>query len=105
MAFDKTNTGTLAKNPRKTQDTHPDIAGTINVEGREYWLNGWSRENKQDGSKFYSLSVKPKEARQEASAPAPSYSADKSRRRLQSVDATGDGFTYPGNGNPDDIPF
>ncbi len=104
MAFDKTNTGTLAKNPRKTQDTHPDIAGTINVEGREFWLNGWSRENKQDGSKFYSLSVKPKEARQEASAPPASQSyGDKSRRQVApAFDPTG---YSPADDDSDPIPF
>lgn len=74
MSNDRTNTGTIAKNTRKTEDKHPDIAGTINVEGKEFWLNGWLRKNSQDGSTFYSLSVKPKEAR--------GYSRDKSNRQI-----------------------
>jgi hypothetical protein len=81
--MDNTNRGTIAKNTRKTQDTHPDIAGSINVEGKEYWLNGWQKTNSQDGSKFYSLSVKPKEERQ----PAASYSQDKSQRRVRPAPA------------------
>jgi hypothetical protein len=106
MTYDNRNKGTIAKNARKESDTHPDIAGQINVDGTDYWISGWLKTNSQDGSKFYSLSVKPKEARQEAPAPpARQYPADKASRRVQSVDATGDGFTYPGNGNPDDIPF
>jgi hypothetical protein len=106
MAYDNTNRGTVAKNTRKSKETDADITGSINIDGREFWLNGWQKTNGQDGTKFYSLSVKPKEARQEAPAPpARQYPADKASRRVHSVDATGDGFTYPGNGNPDDIPF
>jgi len=60
---DNTNRGTIAKNTRKTEDKHPDIAGQINVDGKDYWINGWLKKNSQDGSTFYSLSVKPKEAR------------------------------------------
>jgi hypothetical protein len=61
--YDNTNRGTIAKNAHKTEDKHPDIAGTINVEGREFWINGWARKNSRDGSSFYSLSVKPRQER------------------------------------------
>ena len=61
MAYDNTNTGTLGKNKRKEKDTHPDYSGKINVEGVDYWLSGWLKEG-QDG-KFFSLAVKPKEAK------------------------------------------
>jgi len=80
MAYDKTNTGTLAANTRKTEERHPDISGSINVDGKDYWLSGWRKFNKSDGGTFYSLSVKPKEARQEApparrgNAPPPDFS-------------------------------
>jgi hypothetical protein len=63
MAYDNTNRGTIAKNTRKTEDKHPDIAGSINVDGVEYWLNGWAKKNSTDGSSFYSLTVRPKEAK------------------------------------------
>jgi hypothetical protein len=63
MAYDNTNRGTIAKNTRKTEDKHPDIAGTINVDGVDYWLNGWAKKNSNDGSSFYSLTVKPKQDR------------------------------------------
>jgi hypothetical protein len=61
--FDNTNKGTIAKNTRKEADNHPDIAGSINVEGRDFWINGWLRKNRRDGSSFYSLTVKPKQER------------------------------------------
>lgn len=63
MAYDNTNRGTIAKNDRKTEDKHPDIAGQINVDGVDYWINGWQKTNSKDGSKFYSLTVKPKQER------------------------------------------
>lgn len=74
MAYDNTNTGMLARNERKEKDTHPDYRGSINIEGREFWLSGWLKEGKpggkMEGKKFFSLSVEPKEA-QPAPTPAP----------------------------------
>ncbi len=61
--YDNRNRGTLSKNTRKTEEKHPDIKGQINVDGRDYWLDGWQRTSSKDGSTFYSLSVKPKESR------------------------------------------
>lgn len=71
MAYEqKPNSGTIAKNARKTADNHPDITGSINVAGVDYWINGWLKKNSRDGSSFYSLSVKPKEQHQEQAAPS-----------------------------------
>lgn len=63
--FDNTNRGTLGKNKNKDSrnpdhDKKPDYSGKINIEGRDYWLSGWLRES-QDGEKFFSLSVQPKD--------------------------------------------
>lgn len=74
--YDNTNRGIIGKNNRKEQDSHPDITGSINVDGGEYWVNGWQKTNSRDGSKFYSLSVKPKEARQPKSEPAAAHDLD-----------------------------
>jgi hypothetical protein len=65
--YDNTNKGILGRNDRKTLDTHPDFSGSINVEGREFWLSGWIKERKDGSGRFFSLSVKPKDG---ASAPA-----------------------------------
>lgn len=69
------NRGTIAKNTRKTADTHADITGSINVEGKDFWISGWLRTSGADGGKFYSLSVKPKEAKA-------AYSKDKANRQI-----------------------
>ena len=69
MAYEqRDNSGSLFKNDRKEQDNHPDYAGSIMVDGVEYWLNGWLKSGAK--GKFFSLSVKPKQPRQER-APAP----------------------------------
>lgn len=71
MAYDNTNRGTIAKNTRKSKDTDADIAGQLNVNGQEFWINGWLKKNSKDGSSFYSLAVKEKQAKQEKPAPKP----------------------------------
>jgi len=42
--YDETNRGAIWKNEKKEKETHPDWKGSINVEGVDYWLSGWSRK-------------------------------------------------------------
>lgn len=60
--FDNTNRGSIWKNDDKKTDNHPDFTGTLNVEGVEYWVSAWRR---QDGASpkapALSFSIKPKE--------------------------------------------
>ena len=63
--YDDTNRGVLFTNDRKTTDKHPDLKGTINVEGKEFWVSGWFKTGKSGG--FTSLSVTPKEDRTDSS--------------------------------------
>lgn len=58
--YDNTNKGIISKNDRKTEENHPDISGSINVDGKEFWLSGWKKTRSSDGAPFYSMSVKPK---------------------------------------------
>lgn len=62
--YDNTNRGTLGRNRKKEKDTHPDFKGQLNVEGKEYWLSGWTKEANDGSGKFFSLSVQPKDASQ-----------------------------------------
>lgn len=59
--YDNTNSGALFKNKDKTEQTptFADYNGSINVDGKEYWINAWLKTSKK-GQKFMSLSVSEK---------------------------------------------
>jgi|TARA_R110002126_G_scaffold13558_2_gene58651 hypothetical protein len=61
--YDNKNRGAIWKNDRKTTETQPDYTGTINIEGVDYWLNGWrAAEGASDRAPVLKFSVAPKEA-------------------------------------------
>lgn len=67
--YDNTNKGVLFRNEDKQEDRHADYRGSINVDGKEFWLDAWLRKSKQ-GKTFMSLRVKPKMAREHRGSPA-----------------------------------
>jgi hypothetical protein len=71
--YDRTNTGTLGKNDRRETDNHPELTGTLNINGVEYWLNGWFKvagpTARNPGQRFISLTVKPKDGLAEPRQP------------------------------------
>lgn len=88
--FDNTNRGSVWMNDRKESDTHADYTGTINIEGVEYWLNGWRK--KPDAN--------PK-------APVVSFTVKKKEKqsRPQQAAAVEEDYGKPPEGTFDDIPF
>ena len=72
--YDNTNKGILGRNDRKTLDTHPDHNGSINIDGKDYWLSGWIKERKDGSGKFFSLTAKPKDGASATAAPRPAPS-------------------------------
>ena len=66
MQFDNTNSGILSRNDRRESEKHPEFTGTINVDGKDYWLSAWVKERKDGSGKFFSLSVRAKESKQPA---------------------------------------
>ena len=96
MSYDNNLTGIISKNERKTDDKHPDIKGQCEINGVQYWVDGWAKTRNSDGGKFYSLRFKPKEA---ARAPAPSPIQRPSAQRMAAAPASG--F----DDMDDDIPF
>ena len=67
MQYDNTNSGVLFRNEKKQTEKHPDFTGSINSEGREFFLSAWVNESK-DGKKYFKLSLTPKD---EQKQPAP----------------------------------
>jgi len=57
MEYDNTNRGNLFKNVNKEEEKHPDLNGSVNVEGTDYWISAWKKTSKA-GTPFYSLSVR-----------------------------------------------
>lgn len=67
----KDMSGSISKNERKEQENHPDIKGSCTIDGVDYWISGWMKENER--GKWYSLSFKVKEEK----APAKSVKGAK----------------------------
>lgn len=73
--YDNRNTFTLFRNNRKEKDTHADFQGTFtDMDGREYWINAWSKTPKNGGEKFLSGSIKLKEPKGNGVSRAPAKS-------------------------------
>lgn len=66
--------GSLRKNDRKEKDTHPDVRGSANIGGVEYWISGWKKEG--DEGPWYSLAFSPKEAARPQTARATAKTTD-----------------------------
>jgi hypothetical protein len=71
MAYEtKDNSGSLFKNNRKEKDTHPDYNGSARIEGHDYWISAWLKEDK-NGGKYFSFAFKCKDGTAERpTAPA-----------------------------------
>lgn len=54
----KPNNGALFVNDRKTTERQPDYTGTINVNGVEMAISGWSK-TARSGTKYVSLAISP----------------------------------------------
>jgi hypothetical protein len=87
MAYDNTNSGLLAKNDKQGNESRPDYRGSINVDGRDYWLSAWIKTGRDGtklaGQKYMSLSVQAKDAPAAAPAPAAPSPAPAAARMTQ----------------------
>lgn len=101
--YDNTNRGVAFENDDKQSDTHPDMKGSINVDGVEYWLSAWWKTPKSGSADFLSFSIKPKEERapnRKESHPAPAPQS-RGRGRPQTQRQAGGGSTDEDG----DVPF
>jgi hypothetical protein len=62
--YDDKNRGSIWRNERKETDNHPDFTGSLNVDGKDYWVSAWKRkEGASDRAPALSFSIKPKDER------------------------------------------
>ncbi len=52
--YSNDNQFVIKKNDKGDNPKRPDYKGKVRVEGVDFWLAGWIRTNKEDGSKFIS---------------------------------------------------
>ena len=102
MAYEQRDmSGSLFKNSRKTSDKHPDRNGSAMIDGVEYWVSGWVKQDR-NGNPWMSLAFKRKD---EAQAPAP---RQQTRARPSSADMGRDQGAAPRRARDDlddEIPF
>jgi hypothetical protein len=65
MNYDNTNSGIITRNEKGGNESRPDYRGSINVEGRDYWISCWIKTGRDGtklaGQKYMSLSIRPKD--------------------------------------------
>ena len=67
--YDNNNRGALWKNDKRSSEKHPNLRGSAEVDGVEYWVSAWT--NKDGGKKpLVSLSFTPKEQQSSGGAPS-----------------------------------
>ena len=54
----KKDGGALYKNRRKTEDKHPDMSGTVTVEGKLFDVSGWWTTPASGGEPFLGISIR-----------------------------------------------
>lgn len=63
--YDNTNRGAIWPNRKKETEKHPDFTGSLNVEGKDYWVSAWKRKlEADDRAPSLSFSVKPKDGKE-----------------------------------------
>jgi hypothetical protein len=61
--YDNTNRGAVWPNARRRDGKNdPQFTGTINVDGKDYWISAWDKKpGASESAPFLSLSVRPVE--------------------------------------------
>lgn len=63
--YDNELRGAIFPNRKKKSDASPTHTGTIQVDGKEYWISAWRRTSRQ-GVQYMSLLLNPKDAESDA---------------------------------------
>lgn len=77
--YDNTNRGSIWKNEKKETEKHPDFTGSLNVEGKEFWISAWKRrpdQSEKAPALSFQVRAKDESAANVKPAQAPSANAD-----------------------------
>jgi hypothetical protein len=89
--FDDRNRGAIWKNEKKETEKHPDFTGSLNVDGRDYWVSAWKRRpDAADRAPALSFAIKPKDGKpmnapRGETAPTPPVEARRSMKHAYPV--------------------
>ena len=73
MAYEqKDMSGSVFKNKKMDRDTSPNLTGSCKIDGKEYWVNAWTKTDK-NGDKWLSLAFKEKQPRNDSSGRSEVY--------------------------------
>ena len=68
MEYDNNNRGALWKNDKRTTEKHPQLRGSAEINGVEYWVSAWT-SNEGGKKPLVSLSFQVKDEMPTAAAP------------------------------------
>jgi hypothetical protein len=78
MAYElKDLSGSLFKNTRREKDSQPNATGSATIDGVEYWVSAWTKQDK-NGNPWQSLAFKRKEEAPQGSGAPRTTQADES---------------------------
>lgn len=61
--YDNTNRGSIWPNQKKETENHPDFTGSLDVDGKEYWVSAWKRKpGAKENSPSLTFSIREKDA-------------------------------------------
>ena len=59
MAYEMNdNSGSLFANKKKETDRHPDRTGSAKIDGVEYWVSGWVKQDATEAATWFKLSIR-----------------------------------------------
>jgi len=89
--FDDRNRGSIWANKKKREGKQdPDFTGSLNVDGKDYWVSAWKRKpDARDSAPALSFSVKQKDGKPQQQENAPS-----APRRSMKEDMDGDEIPF-----------
>jgi hypothetical protein len=68
MEYDNNNRGALWKNDKRTTEKHPQLRGSAEINGVEYWVSAWT-SNEGGKKPLVSLSFQVKDEMPTSAAP------------------------------------